>query len=427
MRVFIAFLVSAASAAVLPSARSEAVGGLPLEQFGSVHSITLEDAINFIDLLGTNFTLLPISSIEDKIEDLFEGKLAGLGDSKEEEEPKKQFSATKVASADGDKADGQSEEEQPKKQFSSNKLASSNNTSSAKNECSNPNVRVEWDDFSESDKKAFVDAIQCLVERPASGNFSPAQNRYEDFVRLHQSYSPNIHSKSTTQQTHKFLLWHRYYVWAFEQALRDECGFDRAFPWWDEKKWAGKFAESTIFTKEYFGTLPNATNGAGTCVSDGVFAGMQVSLGPAMTVDYPHCLQRAVDETVTSQVGQSSWDTCYSRTSYPDFHSCVEFTFHANGHNGVGATMADAIASPGDPTFFMHHLYIDYALRQWQLADTKRTTTISGCADNANCTPLTLDTVIYMGKICGEEKCPDLPVRDVINTVDGHFCYQYNY
>lgn len=53
---------------------------------------------------------------------------------------------------------------------------------------------------------------------------------------------------------------------------------------------------------------------------------MQLSLGPGMATNNPHCLQRAVNEQTTAQTGQSSWDTCMSRTSYPDFHSCVEFT-----------------------------------------------------------------------------------------------------
>ncbi|KAI1092153.1 Di-copper centre-containing protein [Rostrohypoxylon terebratum] len=376
MKVAVVLFVSAASAASIPAKRHLSLQGLPLEQFGGVHSISIEDAISKLDLVGTNFTALPISSIFDAVSD--------------------------TAATDGLNA-------------------------AATGDCANPNIRFEWDNYSSSDKEAFVDAFKCLMNKPPSGKFAPSQSRFEDIVRLHQAYSPNIHSKSTTQQTHKFLLWHRYYVWALEQIMRDECGFDRAFPWWDEKKWAGKFSQATIFTPEYFGTLPGPVNGAATCVNDGKFAGLQLSLGPGMVTDNMHCLQRAVNEQVTAQAGQNAWDTCRSRTSYPDFHSCVEFTFHAQGHNGVGGVMADAIASPGDPSFFMHHLFVDYAFRKWQLDDAAtRTTSISGCADNESCTPLTLDSMIYVGEICGE-KCPDLKVRDVLNTVNGHFCYRYDY
>lgn len=398
MKVSVALFVTAASAASLPSVKQ--TQGLPLEQFGQVHSISIEDAIDKLDLIGTNFTALPISSLFEGVKDTLDEIKATVEGSKESKKP---FSA------------------------SEEKATTSTASTAAAADCANPNIRFEWDNYSSSDKQAFVDALQCLINKPASGKFSPAKNRYEDFVRLHQSYAPNIHSKSTTQQTHKFLLWHRYYVWALEQVLRDECGFNRAFPWWDEKKWAGRFSQSTLFTSQYFGTLPGSTNGAATCINNGRFAGMQLSLGPGMTTNNPHCLQRAVNEQITAQTGQNAWDTCRSRTSYPDFHSCVEFTFHAQGHNGVGGIMADAIASPGDPSFFMHHLFVDYAFRKWQLDDVAtRTTTISGCADNVNCAPLTLDTMVYIGQICGA-KCPDLKVRDLINTLQGHLCYRYDY
>ncbi|KAI0480906.1 Di-copper centre-containing protein [Xylariaceae sp. FL0804] len=288
-----------------------------------------------------------------------------------------------------------------------------------------PNKRFEWDAYSLTDKHAYVNAIQCLKDKAPSGDWAPARSRYEDIVRVHQEYAPYIHSRSTSQQTHRFLLWHRYYVWAFEQVLRDECGFDRAMPWWDEEKWAGKFSQSTLFTDQWFGRLHPANDGNATCVNTGRFAGWELYLGPGSATDNRYCLQRAVMEDVTEQTGIQSLNTCLQRTEYPNFHSCVEFSFHAQGHNGVGGVMADAIASPGDPSFFMHHLYVDYAFRRWQNVDVARRTTISGCADVDDCSPLTLDTPVSVGGICGSKKCPDLTVRDVLDTTDGHFCYTY--
>ncbi|KAI0810113.1 hypothetical protein GGR55DRAFT_152818 [Xylaria sp. FL0064] len=384
-------------------------GGWLLSDFGEVHHVTPADAKLGKDLGGNNFSVLPIfgpgheSSLEAWLEK--HGKKIEDGFHHFEHRLKHKF---------GDAIESVED------------IFDDVLETRDAGDCANPNIRFEWDDYSASDKQAYVNAINCLVHKPASGKFAYSKNRYEDFVRLHQSYAPNIHSRSTSQQTHKFLLWHRYFVWAFEQVLRDECGFNRAMPWWDEKKWAGRFAQSTLFTPSYFGSLPGPTNGRGTCVYDGAFSGIQSNLGPGQTVNNPHCVQRAVNEGVTAQTGVDSYNTCLARTSYPDFHSCVEFTFHAQGHNGVGATMADAIASPGDPAFFMHHLYIDYVFRKWQLGDVSRRSTISGCATNDGCTPLTLDTIIYMGGICGS-KCPDLPVRDVLRTLQGHFCYRYNY
>ncbi|KAI0144433.1 hypothetical protein GGR57DRAFT_482024 [Xylariaceae sp. FL1272] len=429
MKLSVALYVSAVSAATLPEGlplsafgsvisvspeeaasgsdigfklSERAVEGLPLSAFGEVHHVTPDEARHHKDLGGNNYTDLPVFGPGHHKD------LRGWLDWK-----------ANHASHSAGHAFGQVSDEVED-------IIDDSLEPRDAGDCANPNVRYEWDNYSASDKTAFVNAIQCLINKPPSGRISASKNRYEDIVRLHQSYAPNIHSRSTSAQTHKFLLWHRYYLWAFEQILRDECGFNRAMPWWDEKKWAGRFAQSTLFQPAYFGSLPGPTNGRGTCIYNGKFSGLQTSLGPGTATNNPHCVQRAVNEGVTAQTGQSSYDICQQRTSYPDFHSCVEFTYHAQGHNGVGATMADAIASPGDPAFFMHHSYVDYTFRKWQLGDLSRRTTISGCASSNGCPALTLDTMIYMGNICGA-KCPDLPVRQVLRTLQGHFCYKYNY
>jgi hypothetical protein len=187
--------------------------GWPLSVFGEVHHVTLEDARQHKDLGGNNFSTLPIFG---------PGHHANL-----------QAWLNKVngkVSHDfhdfGDSFRHKAEDIIDKIEDTIEDTLGPRDTG----DCANPAIRFEWDDYSTSDKQAFVAAIQCLIRKPASGKFSPSRNRYEDFVRLHQSYAPNIHSRSNQQQTHKFLIWHRYYVWAFEQVLRDECGFNRAMP-----------------------------------------------------------------------------------------------------------------------------------------------------------------------------------------------------
>jgi tyrosinase len=62
---------------------------------------------------------------------------------------------------------------------------------------------------------------------------------------------PNIHGNP------KFLVWHRYFLWTFEMALRDQCNFWDPLPWWDETLDAGNFHNSDMFTNTaYFGHLP---------------------------------------------------------------------------------------------------------------------------------------------------------------------------
>ena len=126
--------------------------------------------------------------------------------------------------------------------------------------CSNPRVRQEWDSYSDSDRQAFVSAIRCLQTRGPSGQFGQSKSRYEDLVALHQTLTPNVHGNA------KFLIWHRYYLWTFEDILRSECGFDRNLPWWDETRYAGRFADSSVFSSQWFGGI----NAGGNCITDGV-------------------------------------------------------------------------------------------------------------------------------------------------------------
>ncbi|KAK6068385.1 hypothetical protein SCUP234_11186 [Seiridium cupressi] len=301
---------------------------------------------------------------------------------------------------------------------SDEKTASKVNTvSTAAATCSDPNVRFEWRSYSDTDRHAFVAAFQCLIKAPASGNFPPAANRYEDLVRVHQMMTDTIHGNNI------FLYWHRYYVWTLEQIMREECGFDRAFPWWDETLDAGAFAASSIFTADFFGSLPAATaDNQGTCITDGGFANTVCHIGPG-TSSTDHCLSRAVNETLTAQCNADFVNTCNSRTAYPDMENCAELGPHAFGHNGVGSVMADVSSSPEDPVFFLHHLFIDRNFWVWQNADASRTTNTTGCIDNNDpCTALTMDTVITVQGLR-----PDVTVKDIINTVDGTMCYQYTY
>jgi len=286
---------------------------------------------------------------------------------------------------------------------------------------SNQNVRIEWRSYPEADRLQFIGAIKCLMSHPPSGGFPPATNRYDDLARLHQEYTPNIHNNA------KFLIWHRYFLWTFEQVLRAECGFTALMPWWDETLDAGAFAKSDMFTNtEYFGHMPTANNGNPVCIVSGAFAGLTCHIGPG-SGNTPHCLARAVDESLTAQCSTGYINLCNSRTSYADFESCLEDGPHGYGHDGIGAVMADVSGSPSDPIFWMHHTFVDHAFRIWQNGDiSTRTSSVNG--NDATGAALTMDTVVAMGNIR-----PNIKVGDIMNTLGGTviggetFCYRYSY
>lgn len=127
-------------------------------------------------------------------------------------------------------------------------------------QCSNVRVRVEWDSASDNDRQGYINAIKCLMNKPPSGQFPVSRSRYDDLVGLHQRLTPNVHGNA------KFLLWHRYFTWTFESLLRDECGLSGPLLWFDETRYAGNYAASSIFSSRWMGSI----NVGGQCVTDGV-------------------------------------------------------------------------------------------------------------------------------------------------------------
>ena len=126
--------------------------------------------------------------------------------------------------------------------------------------CSSVKVRTEWHQTSDTTKQNFVNGVKCLLGKPSKGGFSGSKNRYEDFVQVHQSVTDNVHNNR------KFIVWHRAFLWAFEQVMKNECGFNDAIPWFDETKFSGNYAASSVFSSKWLGSI----NVGGDCVRDGV-------------------------------------------------------------------------------------------------------------------------------------------------------------
>ncbi|KAL2256431.1 hypothetical protein VTK26DRAFT_1693 [Humicola hyalothermophila] len=80
-------------------------------------------------------------------------------------------------------------------------------------------VRREWGDLSAAERREYIDAMLCIMEKPSKldpTQFPGAKSRYDDFVVVHMNQTMNIHG------TGSFLSWHRYYTWSFERVLREE-------------------------------------------------------------------------------------------------------------------------------------------------------------------------------------------------------------
>ncbi|KAL2279097.1 hypothetical protein FJTKL_13673 [Diaporthe vaccinii] len=293
--------------------------------------------------------------------------------------------------------------------------------------CTSLSSRIEWRNYSDSDREAFVDAISCLTKNPSAGeHFAPSKSRWKDLTKTHQILTHAVHGNEI------FLPWHRAFVSSFEALLRNECGFDRALPWWDETLDAGKFNESGIFTPEYFGSLPHAVKDDNDkfCVTDVKFANQVCNIGPGGDNNTVHCLSRAGNETMSAEVTTDYIKRCAQVDQIRQFTGCLDTGPHASGHNGIGAVMGDVWAAPEDPAFFMHHLFVRRAVRLVAGGRQRRTRKTAarlagGCYDwSYPCTsPLQMDSVLSLNDLVPA----NLTLADVIDTRAGSLCYEYDY
>lgn len=122
--------------------------------------------------------------------------------------------------------------------------------------------------------------------------------KFDDFVVTHINQTLTIH------YTGNFPPWHRWFVYQYEKALRDEYGYKGYQPVWDWPKYASAPQDSPIFdgsetslggNGEYVehdgpvisppdavdgGDIPLPAGVGGGNVTTGPFANMTVNLGP---------------------------------------------------------------------------------------------------------------------------------------------------
>ena len=248
------------------------------------------------------------------------------------------------------------------------------------------------------DRLDYINAVKCLRSKPAKSTnvYAPgARNRFDDFQATHILLSLVIHADVQPLAPDVLLLlhdadmpffrqglfyqWHRYFVWLYEKALRDECGYKGTHPYWDwtinwqdpRKRTVFDGGQYSIFFNFYslcteIYTAPGATGGG--CIESGPFANAQTNLGnvvlqpgpgPNNGLGYnPHCVTRDIsleqsNKTKPTDVVRSIGST----TAFSNFDNDVEGPdgVHGAGHLTIGGLQYDFQASPGDPAFYLHH------------------------------------------------------------------------
>ncbi|RYP71321.1 hypothetical protein DL771_004898 [Monosporascus sp. 5C6A] len=325
--------------------------------------------------------------------------------------------------------------------------------------------RKEWSDLSVEQREAYIAAVLCLQSKPSQApkdKYPGALSRFDDFVVTHMTLAGQLHS------TPHLLPAHRYYIWFYEQTLREECGYEGYQPYWNYDRYAADPVNSPLFNgnmssmggnglpSDYAGVptpsfapplnvIPNA--GGGGCVTEGPFK----DLGPKSTVfddippnpradgfgSNPRCLRRDVNKYAAAFT-TANW-TYALITENQDIDSLQQVMLgtpakndwgvHLGGHYTIGGDPGgDFWASPGDPVFYFHHGMIDRIWWLWQMQDPdNRMTAVAGMQS--------VDPSMPSAVIAEEDMvdlawlAPAVPVADLLNNIGGHggrFCFIYD-
>lgn len=211
-------------------------------------------------------------------------------------------------------------------------------------------VRRGSDDLNAADQQLFIDAMYAMKAAPARGNGTLANNRYDEYVRLHEIFRNHMNSG--------FLPWHRKMLWEFESEIRqlDPVKFGNfTLPYWNLN----------------FDFFPDYLVGAGgnPILVDGPFAASHWTTVNPGEISGLHALERNFfDIGDFPQIGSIELLTAFVLLQ-PDFEMMsmrLEINWHNYTHNAVGGQFATIAGAVDDPFFWLLHSWVDMVWALWQ-------------------------------------------------------------
>ncbi|PPQ83625.1 hypothetical protein CVT25_006310 [Psilocybe cyanescens] len=306
-----------------------------------------------------------------------------------------------------------------------------------------------------NDEKAeYIKAVKCLQDQPAVNPAYPeAETRFDEFQAHYMKQADTVHNLG------QFLPWHRHFIRTYEKALRNECGYEGATPYWDWSQDAD--SNSSILASPVFNAITgfggNGVPGTYTlpsnnmtakeirpsafqdCIHTGPFANYTLNVGPGKLTT-PHCLTRSITDSAKKYLTSSAIASLRKLTAFEVFRTQLE-SVSDNGHVMIGGEMSSAYSSPGgkhfiqieffmtinvilaiDPLFYLHHANIDRIWWNWQqLVPSTRFFEVSGPSTK---TPpiheVGVDYVLNMGSLG-----LSVPIRDTLDLLSKPNCYTY--
>ncbi|KAK8116754.1 Tyrosinase [Apiospora kogelbergensis] len=302
----------------------------------------------------------------------------------------------------------------------------------------------------------------CTWREIPSNHPLSAPSQYDDFIVTHINHTLDAH------YTGNFQMWHRWFIYTYETALREECGYKGYQPTppifngdpyslggngaWDPDLPASLITLPEGVTGDPF-TLPRGVGGG--YVTTGPFANLTVNLGPiadlpglgvpknpqADGLGYnPRRVKRDLGPAINKRY--ANYTTVFvtdllSKPNITEYRLLLEGGFnnggeigpHGGGHYTInGDPGGDLWVSPADVAFYVHHGNMDRMWTLWQAIDPVNRTVLLDDGPYGHITwnneppsrLMTMDDVINIGWAG-----PPTTMREMMSTTSGPLCYFY--
>ena len=321
-------------------------------------------------------------------------------------------------------------------------------------------VRKNFDKLQPDDRKAYTDAVQCLMSQPSKLDptaYPAAINKFFDYAVIHTNRTPVVHLDGY------FFVWHRMFLWLYEQDLKTTCGYNGTQPYWNWPETADNLYASPTFDGSEWSmsgdgefnntglvvlspTFNFTAGQGGGCVKSGPFANLTTTMAPipvtrlltgsgvpAGAFDLNEkCLTRDLNPYVAQRwTNLTAYAQALGASDVGTFESLIngspatgELGLHSGAHFAIGEPASSLFVSPMDPIWYNLHAFLDLTFTAWQELHPDVATDIVGTMTALNTPPsanVTLhDTTPDFGYLLG-----GLTVSDLMSTTAGPFCYRY--
>ena len=184
----------------------------------------------------------------------------------------------------------------------------------------------------------------------------PWKTCYDELIKIHRdNFGAGIHAQPS------FLPWHRWYILAIENLLRQiDCNI--TVPYWNWSLEPLTWQNSIVWAAQC-GLGGNGVR-SNDYVSTGIFRQNNWQLTPSTNSDTGGFLERSYNGNVPDCAAVATIQRL-GIAEFNTWHNFVSSNLHDAVHCNIGGTMCSRDSSNA-PEFFLHHGFIDEIWAHWQ-------------------------------------------------------------